>query len=232
MIWSINTNPTKGWQISLFTISLRSVFALLILSFVSSLQVFAQMGSGTTYSDTWIEISGSEASVIGSGVTDESYNTYNHEAWVNVTLTSSSGQTATASAGQQGGGGYGTFAHADAVLPLTEIDEFFNVESEHGYFCAIAFRDTDLGTTFVTADVVKHAYKRDGLGPNYVPTCCSRCTITPVYRPIGNINATFVQCTSFIVRGLLDCTAPAFCIGSPVESVCRPDTGKQPPQCQ
>lgn len=209
---NIDNNFRKNRQASIVNGSL--CFGLVIfLNLVVTLQVSAQMGSGATYSDTWIETSGNGTSVIGSGVTDESYNTYNHEAWVNVTLTSSSGQTATASAGQQGGGGYGTFARADAVLPLSETDESFTVESEHGYFCAIAFRDTNLGTTFVIADIVKHSYKQDFPSTEYVPTCCSPCTITPRYIPVGRITAPYVQCTTFLIRGL-GCSAPAFCIKS------------------
>lgn len=230
MVWNISANSTKGWQINLLAVSLRFLFIVLILIFVITLQVSAQMGSGTTYSDTWIDTSVSGGLVIGSGVTDESYNTYNHEAWVNVTLTSSSGQTATAGAGQQGGGGYGTFARADAVLPLNEADEFFDVEAEHGYFCAIAFRDTNLGTTFVTADVITHSYKKDFPATEYVPTCCSPCTIVPRYTPVG-VNAPFTQCVSFLVRGR-GCAVGAICINRQMEGICRPNTGRLPPLCQ
>ncbi|CAN5874406.1 hypothetical protein BH20ACI4_BH20ACI4_09410 [soil metagenome] len=229
MIWNTKINFKNDIHIAIFT-KLLSISAILNLSFVITLQVSAQMGSGVTYSDTWIESSVTGNSVIGSGVTDESYNTYNHEAWVNVTLSNSSGQTATANAGQQGGGGYGTFARADAVLPLTETDEFFNVESEHGYFCAIAFRDTILGTTFVTADVVLHSYRRELPSGDYVPTCCSPCTIVPRYRAIG-VSASYIQCTSFTIQGR-GCTAPAVCVNSPVEAACRPNTGRQPPLCE
>jgi hypothetical protein len=197
---------------------------VMLLMFLTPASAFGQMGSGSTYSDVWLDNnSGNALRVIGCGITDESYNSYNHEAWVNTTLTSSGGQLATANSGGS------SYARADAILPSEDGE--FSFESEHGYFCPIAQRDTLLGTLLVSATVVLAAYRREEPSGDYVPTCCSPCTISPRAQHIG-VTTPFVECGHiYVFSSPIPCSI-GLCANQTSAGRCRPDTGSQPPNCQ
>lgn len=102
-------------------------------------------GQTSAYSDSWFDGSSSQSYMVGSGVTEESYMGYGHDTWVNTTITSPNGSTAS------GGGGGGSYSWSEVSIAINlddpEIGEFLT-ESSHGYYCPIAAREYDLGLTF------------------------------------------------------------------------------------
>lgn len=123
----------------------RSIMYFLTFMLCSVCFSSSAFGQTTTYSDTWFDGESSQSYMVGSGVTEEAYMGYGHETWVNTTLTSPSGITASASGG---GGSYSlTEVSIEVDLNNPDLGEFFT-ESSHGYFCPIAFREFNLGSTY------------------------------------------------------------------------------------
>src|SRR6266403_2288624 len=81
-------------EISLSGNGIVPMFTVLIfLIFIFSVPTFGQMGSTSTYSDSWATDDGT---IFGAGVTSDSSNGYGHTYWTVTTLSSPSGRTASA----------------------------------------------------------------------------------------------------------------------------------------
>ena len=116
---------------------LLMVSAVLVL--IVYTPAFGQMGSSVIYSDSWVDDSTSTVYVIGTGITSDSYNSYNHRYWVSTTLTSPSGRIAGGSSQQSG-----SYARVDVSLTLNfEEGIFKNVN--------FAFADMSLHYGTITA---------------------------------------------------------------------------------
>lgn len=137
----------KLWQHQsrAMTISLRFFAIAIILGFFA---VSPAVGE-TIYSDSWtwspspnhpsgqIDIQYDEqyptpdsiTYVVGCGITEDNYNSYGHEYYVDTTITSPDGRSQT-----ENGNGR---AEVDLILDLNNPGEFF-ISSDHSYFCPIA----------------------------------------------------------------------------------------------
>jgi hypothetical protein len=108
----------------------------------------------------------------------------------------------------------------------------FNLRTEHWMRCPYmggsGFPGTIIG---LIRTIVLSAYRREEPSGEYVPTCCSPCTITPRYIPVG-VNSPYVQCGQFY-----DATNPngacsiGLCSNQNTPGRCNPNTGGQPPNC-
>lgn len=88
--------------------------AFLILFFTS--QAFGQMGSSVIYSDIWSDYD----YVYSCGVTQDNYNSYCHTYWVQATLTSPNGHTASATSYRSSS--YNAYVRVDLSLPWDDED--------------------------------------------------------------------------------------------------------------
>jgi len=152
---------------------------MLLIGLFAVPSVFGQMGSGATYSDSWFVAPSNQNTiyeegdvvsgyyVVGCGVTDETYNNYGHACSVNTTLTSPNGHIASSSFSSDG-----SYAQAEAAIDWDFNDPEpgeFSVESEHSYFCPIAYRDFNLGASYdiVIVGSSLTCYVKDGSGSGF-----------------------------------------------------------------
>jgi len=120
-------------------------FRLLTCFFVVGLAASSAFGQ-SQWSDTWL-VGSSDANYYeseplpntipgayfkGCGVTEDNYNSYGHDYWVDSTLTSPFGRTS------YGTGGGPAYARTDVSLPLNSDEEGdFVLESVHHTYCPI-----------------------------------------------------------------------------------------------
>lgn len=185
------------------------------------------------YSDQWDDTSGEEtnaSSIIGSGVTENSYDSEGDLSVVEVSVTSPSGRSSY------------SVAHGDTyATTMTSLPwDWYNPEDIEGYFdidegdwdfdifytrycwygpswldypsyfyggyyyspCSF-YQSRRRRRIFRRKRIVTHSYKRDFSG-EYVPTCQSPCT-QPVWRPVL-VTAPFIQCKSLYDSYADDCT--------------------------
>ncbi len=117
---------------------LQLIIAVMICGF-AALPAFGQMGAAF-YSDSWADESGD---VYGFGVTDSSYNQYNHESRAIVTLSSPNGRVSSYDTG------YGSsYATGYVYLSYDENDVgAYTVNSEHWDYCPVVFADIYQGSS-------------------------------------------------------------------------------------
>jgi hypothetical protein len=114
------------------------------------------MGSSVTYSDTWVDSSSTSTGyVVGSGITTDSYNTYNHRYWVKPTITSPSGRTATGTSYTSS-----SYARLDVSLSWDYRTDLglYTISTTHSMTCPYIFgvvsSTTGTGITLGTSTVV------------------------------------------------------------------------------
>jgi hypothetical protein len=116
-------------------ISSRILALVVYIGILAALPAFAQqMGSKAIYSDAWVNTSGS-GSVVGCGVTQDSYNSYGHTYWVETKLTSPKGRTTTATSYKTNS--YSAYTRVEVSLLWDWADlGGFSVESKHIACCS------------------------------------------------------------------------------------------------
>lgn len=116
---------------------LQFTIVIVLCGFATS-SVFGQM-TPITYSDVWVDTNGT---LYGSGVTDEGYNSYNHQAGVVATLTSPNSRVASYDTGYSG-------SYACSTVSLTfDISDVgqFNLVSDYYDYCPIILAQVSYGS--------------------------------------------------------------------------------------
>lgn len=225
-----NTHPQSRLRRGVAS-GFRLTLGITFLSIIAPASVFSQsMGSSATYSDQWMDNPTMDTiRVRSSGVTQDYNNTYGHSYWVVIKLTSPAGRTATTTSYSSS-----SYARVETSLPLDFDDPGdYTTRTEHWMRCPYmygAFPSTILN---LIKNIVLHAYQRDSSG-EYVPTCCSPCTITPRYVPLGGVNTPYIQCGSTYDPMDQDgnpCNDAVLCANLATAGRCVPNTGRQPPNC-
>ena len=183
MFTGINANlaPQRPNQRASRSKSLIIVSALLVL-IVCAPAAFGQMGSSVTYSDTWVDSSSTTTGYIyGSGITTDSYNTYNHRYWVKPTITSPSGRTATGTSYTSS-----SYARLDVSLSWDYRTDLglYTTSTTHSMTCPYIFgvvsSTTGTGITLGTSTVVfENSGTRDSSNRcimNLISPCNVVCT--------------------------------------------------------
>jgi hypothetical protein len=124
---------------------LRAAALLLFLSVIAAPSAFGQMGSSAVYSDMWVNDSSAPAenvegappppyTVVGTGVTQDNYNSYGHTYWVVTTLRSPNGRTASVTSYKTSS--YSAYTRGDVSLSydLTDLGQF-TVNTTHRMCC-------------------------------------------------------------------------------------------------
>src|SRR5258708_24944339 len=110
---------------------------LTVLSFlwVCHTSAFSQMGSFSVYFDSWVDDSNPDSgSIVGAGVTQDSYNSYGHTYWVVTTLTSPNNRTSSATSYHTNG--YNAYTSAETTLPWDWNDlGDYSIGSQHWMCC-------------------------------------------------------------------------------------------------
>lgn len=135
----------------------RSFLIWLTIAFAQVVIVtpaFGQMQGAATYSDSW----GDVYNIYGSGTTDSSYNSYNHEFRAVTTLASPNGRMSSQDTG------YSSYATAYVALSFDQNDlGLYTVETEHYDYCPIVFQEVYVGYTYASAEAgtSQAIYKND-----------------------------------------------------------------------
>src|SRR5574341_157467 len=166
--------------------------AVIVCGF-TTLSALGQMGSTSTYSELWADQNGN---LYGCGVTDETYNSYNHQARVISTLTSPNGRSASTDTGYTG-----SYACASVYLSFDENDVgCFNLGSDHYSYCPVVFQELFNGSTFgqdICVERKQYTYKKDFEHHNGTQAQYSRCN--PPYEPCRIID---VQTSNCLISGV------------------------------
>jgi hypothetical protein len=176
-----NLAPQRRHQRALRSRSLIIVSTLLVF-IACAPAAFGQMGYSVTYSDTWVDSSSTSMGyVVGSGITTDSYNTYNHRYWVKPTITSPSGRTATGTSYTSS-----SYARLDVSLSWDYRTDFglYTISTTHSMTCPYIFgvvsSTTGTGITVGASTVVfQNSGTRDSSNRcimNLISPCNVVCT--------------------------------------------------------
>lgn len=176
-----NLAPQRRHHRALRSRSLIIVSTLLVF-IACAPAAFGQMGSSVIYSDMWVDSSSTTTGyIIGSGITTDSYNTYNHRYWVKPTITSPSGRTSTGTSYTSG-----SYARLDVSLSwdyLTDLGQY-TISTVHSMTCPYIFgvisSNTGGGLTAGVSSVVfQNSGNRDSSNRcimNLINPCPVACT--------------------------------------------------------
>jgi hypothetical protein len=210
------------------------LLAIFCIAVVSPASVKAQsMGNSTTYSDLWLYNSPTgEPKIALSGTTENPYNYYGHSHWVVVRLTSPTNTDTTNTSSP--GGNYSRAETTqtldfDAIYNATTNE--FNIRSEHWMSCPYMGNSYPSTTTIEARTFILHAYRKIYPSGEYEPTCCSTCTISPLWDIA--VNDPYTQCGSlYLYNNTFPCSPGVCDTGRTTPGRCRPDNGRTPPFCQ
>jgi hypothetical protein len=186
---------------ALVGLCLRGAAALISICVVSNSPAFGQMGYTSVYSDTFGDDSafntncagpGSGSVVIGTGTSEESYNSYGHEHSVTVTIIGPNGDSMTTESGF--GGSYASGSAIIGFDPDVEGDFFTSVEDRT--FCPIANHEYFSGQAFSNAASGGGSclfYQRESA----VPLTTNLCGYTICASSEDDTCATFLRSTAF-----------------------------------
>lgn len=238
----------KGWMRNLFSY----VSTVLLLFWLTVLTAYGQ----ATYADMWLDNSNGGISVIGRGASEINY-TDEDGVEVEVRITSPNGRTVrTGAFGEVSVQAdarlsfdweeFGDFSIRVERFPMcyngggwTGDDGIMMTHGYNGTSGTLWWRPTGFtrcvrnsNILAFTATIISHAYQRELPSGEYVPTCCSACSIVPRYRPVG-VNSPYLQCASFYYYNReIPCSAGLCDTNRLTPGRCHPDTGRQPPFCQ
>jgi len=166
---------------------LCAVFLLVVLGSITS-AFSQQMGSYAAYSDSWVDDSNPDAiTIVGTGATQDSQNSYGHTYWVVTTLTSPSGRTTTATSSQTNG--YSAYTAVETVLPWDWADPGgYFTQSRHWMCCpymggnpytgAGCYPGTSSSSTSLTGISKAAYYESGGLGDRCTFDLSPGCNVT------------------------------------------------------
>jgi hypothetical protein len=191
------------------------VSTVFLLFWMTALTTYSQ----ATYADIWLDNTNQGATIIGRGSSEINY-TDEDGVEVEVRITSPNGRpTMTGAFGE-------VSVQADARLSFDweEFGEFFirverfpmcsdgtwsggdeGILIRHGYnsgggiwWRPTGFQRCPRNTSIfsLAPTIILHAYQREASSGDYIPTCCSSCTVSPRYRPVG-VTTPYTQCASF-----------------------------------
>jgi hypothetical protein len=201
------------------------VLTLLSFLWVCHTSAFSQMGSSSTYSDSWVDDSNPDAGAIVSiGVTQDSSNGYGHTYWVVTTLTSPNSRTARATSYQTNG--YNAYTRAETTLPWDSNDlGDYSIGSQHWMCCPYMGGNPYTGagcfpsTTSVGAKAGSSRATYSFTSQNFC--CCTYHIIPNCYVRCGPPEVSRVQvsaCAAYIqrIQTWYEVSGYTFCVASPV----------------
>jgi hypothetical protein len=179
---------------------LGSVLVTLVLGSYGSAS--AQMGSSATYSDSWVDDSEPESvAIVGTGVTQDTYNSYGHTYWVVTTLTSPSGRTSNATSYHTNAYNAYTSTETSLTWDWNDLGDY-TTGSQHWMCCPYManYCFANSSTTVVAkAGASRAAYNLTS--QNFC--CCTYHIIPNCYVRCGPTEVATVQvsaCSAHIVR--------------------------------
>jgi len=170
---------------------LKLIIAVMICGF-TALPAFGQMGA-SFYSVVWTDESGD---VYGFGVTDSSYNQYNHQSRAIVSLSSPNGRVSSYDTGYSGSSATG---YVYLLYDENDVGSYF-INTEHWDYCPVVFSDIYQGSSTQTTQ-----------------TCTDTCTQCRTQRHNQTILAytalAVCEATALTVlnNGLAACDLQNFC---------------------